>query len=68
MRTVGEWSKTAQDDWPEIAQVRWIEGWIEDGTRDLRDNHMEFDNKGNDKEIEKVVVDKPKPVGVLCTF
>ena len=29
---------------------------------------MEFDNKGNDKEIEKVVVDKPKPVDVLRTF
>ena len=26
---------------------------------------MEFDNKGNDGEIEKVVVDKPKPVDVL---
>ena len=61
MRTVGEWSKIAQDDWPEIAQVRWIE----DVTSDLRENHMEFDNKGNDGEIEKVVVDKPKPVDVL---
>ena len=64
MRTVGEWSKIAQDDWSEIAQVRWIE----DATSDLRENHMEFDNKGNDKEIEKVVVDKPKPVDVLRTF
>ena len=61
MRTVGEWSEIAQDDWPEIAQVRWIE----DVTSDLRENHMEFDNKGNDGEIEKVVVDKPKPVDVL---
>ena len=61
MRTVGEWSKIAQDDWPEIAQVRWIE----DVTSDLREYHMEFDNKGNDGEIEKVVVDKPKPVDVL---
>ena len=61
MRTLGEWSEIAQDDWLEIAQVRCIE----DVKSNLRENHMEFDNQGNDEDIEKVLVGQPKPVDVL---
>ena len=64
MRTLDEWSEIAQDDWSEIVQVKYIE----DVTSDLRENHMEFDNEGNDEEIEKVLVGQPKPVEVLYTL
>ena len=41
---------------------------IEDVTSGLRENHLEFDNEGNDEEIEKVLVGQPKPVEVLHTL
>ena len=54
-------SEIAHDDWSEKVPARCIE----DVTSDLWENHMEFDNEWNGEEIEKVLVDQPKPAKVL---